>query len=98
MSLAIGKVEATGQMLVACSSCHGPYAVSPRTIRDMRVKNRLPVCPHCRCGTPINVSPDDLVFWLDRFTIQEIVVLAEEIWGPRHKWGPRETWPELAVA
>lgn len=90
MSLLLGKVvRSSGErMIVACSTpdCNQKYEVAARTLRDMRVKGRLPVCPYCRDGIPIAATEADRCFWIDRFTIWEIVVMAEALWGTREDW------------
>lgn len=84
MTVALGKVD--GRILVACRDCGLPFYISPRTLRDQRVKERLPQCSFCRFPADIEPSDEGRKFWLDHFTIWEIVVMAEGFWGPRHLW------------
>ena len=58
------------------------YGVALRTLRDMRLKDRLPVCLLCRNGHAIVVGAEEKLFWLDRFTISEIREMAEATFGP----------------
>lgn len=93
MTLALGKVD--GQMLVACQDCGAPFYTSPRTLRDQRVKGRLPRCPFCRFPSQVEASVADRRFWIDSFTIAEIVWMAECFWGDRDTWPPRAEWWQL---
>lgn len=88
MTLEIGRAQlAEGvRVLVACQFCGSPYGVSPRTFRGMRQERRLPTCRTCRTPRVVFVTDAHRHFWLDRFTIREIVEMAEEMWGPRDKW------------
>ena len=58
------------------------YGVAPRTLRDMRMRGRLPVCPMCRNGHSVVVGLEEKLYWLDRFTIHEIKAMAEAVFGP----------------
>jgi len=94
VGLELGRVDlSTGvRVLVACQICGTPYGISPRTLRGMAQAKRLPICRTCR--RPRLVSPkatmDHRKFWLDNYTIREIVDMAEEMWGPRDNWKPGE--------
>lgn len=90
MTVALGQVD--GKMLVACSECGGCFYTSARTLRDQRVKERLPVCSFCRFPSDVVASPADRRFWVDHFTIGEIIEMAEAFWGDRDRWPARELW------
>ena len=98
MSLEVGRVRlAEGvRALVTCHACGAVYGVSPRTFRGMTLDNkrrhadglkpRLPTCRTCRSPRVIVVTDSAMMWWLRRYTISEIVDIAEEMWGPREKW------------
>lgn len=98
MTLEMGRVdlEKGVRVLVACHSCGATYGISPRTFRGMTLDNkrrhdegqqpRLPTCRTCRTPRVIVVTDSGMQWWLRRFTISEIVDMAEDMWGPRDKW------------
>lgn len=75
-----------------CSSCGHEYGVHSRQARALKAGTREPLCSFCR--TPgdgpyrrqFKVTEADRQFWLDRFTIMEIRIIAETCWGPVDEW------------
>ena len=72
--------------MVLCSDCGGLYEASPRTLREMRQQERLPRCAQCRRPFEHMVTNVEKLFWLERFTMAQMVEMAEAIWGDRHRW------------
>lgn len=88
MALEVGRVRlAEGvRVLVACSSCGCVYGISPRTARGMKQAIRLPICHLCRVGRPIEVTDEMRDWWLARYSLADVVRIAEEMFGPRERW------------
>jgi hypothetical protein len=68
--------------MVACAVCHIRYDVSARTHRDIKARRVEPRCVlhrrrRARSGT---VTAAHRRYWLDRFSLDEIVEMATAIW------------------
>lgn len=61
--------------VVRCARCQGLHTVSARHARR---KTMCRACSHGRTPTHIQEYYD---FWLERFSMDEIVVMAVAIWG-----------------
>ena len=92
MTLEIGLIKYPQvRVLVACSSCGDLYGVAPRTFRDMRLRQRLPLCHFCRSPRVVAPTESQRAWWLERFTIAEIIEMAEAFYGPRELWQDGDT-------
>lgn len=82
-------VSSEPRVLTTCSVCHIRFDVSARSHRDIKAGRKDPRCVmHARR----NARPETVVathrrYWLDRFSIDEIVEMATAIW-PRPRIGP----------
>ena len=67
---------------VRCSSCGGDFELSARNHREHVKKGTQPRCAECRHGRAPRAKPSeaDRRWWLERFSIEEIVQLAGAIW------------------
>jgi hypothetical protein len=59
------------------------FSLSVRREYEHRRQGREPLCRLCR--RPERPPPDDRdrEFWLQRFPLEELVAIADAIWGPR---------------
>ena len=55
--------------------------LSVRREREHRRTGRAPICSTCRRPPHPKPTEDDREWWLERFTLAEIVELADAIWG-----------------
>jgi len=60
--------------------------LSARASREAVRQQREHVCHPCRFPSVVVVTQPLLDWWTDRFTDEEIVELAEQMWGPRSSW------------
>lgn len=74
-------------VLLLCESCGRPFSLSARQGRAIRQEKRSANCKMCRTvHRRIVVEPQDYVFWLERFSLAEIVDMAEDSWGHPDSW------------
>lgn len=69
-----------------CSDCGDFFELSYRASTELKRTKRLPVCQRCRFPVAVVVTEGLLDWWRQRFTEDEIVYLAEALWGPRYLW------------
>lgn len=79
-----------------CDVCGNEFGVKPRQARAIRAGTRKQTCTFC-VGTGggkrlIPVKGIHRQFWLERFSMQEILEIAEAAWGPVADWTPE--WRE----
>ena len=83
----------------SCGVCGRVFSAKARVSRDIAAGRRDALCDAHR--EQQRVCPDEPIeqtvewvpwahrhFWLQRFSLGEIVEMAEMIWGPRHTWEP----------
>ncbi len=80
------KVRAPDWVLVLCEDCGRPFHLSGRQGRSLRAEERSARCLPCRRVNGARVTQEHYDFWLDRFTLEEIAVMAEASWGPTASW------------
>jgi len=69
-----------------CAECGDRFDLSGRASRDAARAGRSPICFSCRYP-PIIVVTDALKgWWTNRYSTEEIVGLAEGMWGDRDGW------------
>lgn len=58
------------------------------TVEKIRVGKASGMCLPCgkADGPPIRITPAMRRYWLDRYTLPEIILLAEGLYGPRRQW------------
>jgi hypothetical protein len=67
-------------VLLTCGECGGAFELSARRARIYRNEGTFPRCGECRSTrSHVNVTPAMRAYWLDRFTLDEIRVLAVEL-------------------
>ena len=79
-------VDGQQRRIIGCNGCGDQFAVSSRTIRLARAQGRDLYCGLCRKPATIHVTSMHRTFWIERMTLEQIVELAETIWGPREAW------------
>jgi NAD-dependent SIR2 family protein deacetylase len=88
----MGIATATGQrqvverkglcVEVTCAECGDRWEVSERRERAVRAEGTVPICPDCRRRPRPRPGPADYRFWTDRFSMDEIRLLAAALFGP----------------
>lgn len=77
-----------------CDLCGHEFGVKPRQARAINAGTRKCRCSFCRTddGAPreFKVTSAERQFWLQRFSLEEIVGIAELCWGPVRDWD--ESW------
>lgn len=73
--------------LVACEGCGRTFNIRPRAARRLRQDKRSAQCQFCVQGIVLEVTDEHRAFWLERFSREEIVEIAEASWGLRRRWG-----------
>jgi hypothetical protein len=82
---------------VECPHCEEPRDVTQRTARRIRSGELSGLCDACRYGGAGVVVTDTLrQWWLDRFTLNEIFVLAAGLASPESEW--HDTVPTIEAA
>lgn len=78
--------------IIYCVTCEGPFWASARQARAIRLGDHSGRCGECRRleNTPIRVTTELRRYWTSRFTHDELVELAEGMWGRRDTW-PRDS-------
>lgn len=83
-------VEAPALVEVTCSNpaCGRVRLVSTETARKIRYGRASGLCLPCgkMAGPNVRVTASMRRFWLDRFTEEQIVEMAEALFGPRSRW------------
>ena len=69
-----------------CGSCGSPMLLSARASREAVRQERDHVCHPCRFPSVVVVTQPLLDWWTDRYEVEEIVEIAEGMWGPRSSW------------
>lgn len=80
--------------------CGVVFEVAARTYRDLRNQGRMPKCWSCQRQT-VKPTSRHQKFWLeheDHFTMDQIVEMAEALFGPRDTWPVTAHPHELAIA
>lgn len=78
---------------ILCQLCGNTYDVKARRAREIqnaerRGKGRR-VCPNCRRAEmfgEVRASPEDLQFWREVWTTEQLMEVAQMIWGPVDRW------------
>lgn len=84
---------------VPCVTCRGQYSLRPRTLRDLIKSGRDPVCSFCRMGVRVKITRWHLRYWLNRYSLAELLEIAETAYGPIETWRtPSEGEKERALA
>lgn len=83
-----------------CEDCGHVFSVRPRQARAIRAGTRKQRCSFCRepregGARNFRVTALERQYWLDRFSVEEIVEIAEFCWGPRSTW--TEEWRDEFV-
>ena len=84
-----GQTTSRAWVKLACVSCGGMYDISERSERRRRVGQRSSLCPHCsRRRRDLVVSQAMMDWWRQQYTDEEVVELAEQVWGDVSTWDP----------
>ncbi len=68
---------------VTCAKCGLGWEVSDRRERAIRAEGTTPICPDCRWPRKrLRPGPADYAFWTERFSTDEIRLLAAALFGP----------------
>jgi hypothetical protein len=78
---------------VPCVTCQSQYSVRPRTLREMTASGRDPICALCRRGVKFQMNKWHLRYWLHRYTLEELLEIAQEAYGDVHMWSKRSAGP-----
>lgn len=74
-------------VLLFCEDCGRPFHLTARQGRAIRAEQRSARCRLCRRVTKVvSVRSEHYEFWLSRFTLGEIVEMAEWSWGDIDTW------------
>lgn len=86
--------------LIYCSTCPATFFVSARQVRAIKNGERTSRCPDCIRHDRVRVKATGAHhrYWTSRYTVDQIVALAEGMWGPRETWPPLEQAPDEPAA
>ncbi len=68
---------------VRCAECRNLYTLSVRRELEHRRTGRPSICSLCRRPPHPKPTEADREWWLERFSLEELVELADAIWEPR---------------
>jgi hypothetical protein len=71
---------------MSCVVCGDFFTLAYRSASEMRQQGRQPICKLCKRPALVLVTDDMYGFWSDRFSEEEVLWMAECIWGPRETW------------
>lgn len=83
---AIRVVVPEPRVLFACPGCGTNFELSAGTSRRYARTGVTPLCRPCRFPPIIVVTDQMIDYWTTRFDEQELVEIAEGMWGPREQW------------
>ncbi len=72
--------------LVSCEECGRTFHLKPRAVRALIAGDRSARCDRCIFGLPLVVTDEERRFWLERFTVGELVEIATACWGSPAAW------------
>lgn len=74
-------------VLLFCEDCGRPFHLTARQGRAIRAEKRSARCRACRRVTrTTEVRDEHYAYWLERFSLAEIVEMAEWSWGDVDTW------------
>lgn len=86
---AVARARDAEWVLLLCEDCGRPFHLTARQGRAIRAEKRSARCRSCRrVVKQVVVSSEHYEFWLSRFTMSELVEIAEWAWGDVDTWKP----------
>jgi hypothetical protein len=89
------KARPNRPVMVECPKCAQTRDVTQRTALRIRNGETTGLCEVCRLTDPVEVTDELRQWWLDRFTLNEIFVLAAGLASPESEW--HDTVPTIEM-